>query len=400
MKKLLLGTAAIGLALAATPAHAQVELELGGFFKGYGSYVDQDNDQASTPLNSGDARKFDILRHTEVHFGGETTLDNGLTVGIHIEAEADGNNADGFEVEESYAYFAGSWGRVNLGAEDGAQYLLQVEAPSADSNVDGLRQFIQPVNYVTATDGNNLVTNALSTAVTANGIDYETNATGYDDKFTYLSPIMSGFQVGVSYTPDVADAATDLSGNAFDDVNDAQGDAYEAGIRYEGEVSGVGVTAGAGYTQISAENTTVGNPGGGAISDDQTVWNAGLDLDIGAFGIGVSYSEDDFGGLERGVNRTQGDEETLVVGVDYTTGPFKLGASYLTQDGTLGVAGNTGTDGIETERYTGGVVYTYGPGMTFRGSISHVEHDNVAGLTGNNDSIDATSVLLGTQINF
>jgi outer membrane protein OmpU len=197
MKKLLLGTAAIGLALAATPAHAQVELELGGFFKGYGSYVDQDNDQASTPLNSGDARKFDILRHTEVHFGGETTLDNGLTVGIHIEAEADGNNADGFEVEESYAYFAGSWGRVNLGAEDGAQYLLQVEAPSADSNVDGLRQFIQPVNYVTATDGNNLVTNALSTAVTANGIDYETNATGYDDKFTYLSPIMSGFQVGV-----------------------------------------------------------------------------------------------------------------------------------------------------------------------------------------------------------
>jgi outer membrane protein OmpU len=77
-----------------------------------------------------------------------------------------------------------------------------------------------------------------------------------------------------------------------------------------------------------------------------------------------------------------------------------LGASYLTQDGTLGVAGNTGTDGIETERYTGGVVYTYGPGMTFRGSISHVEHDNVADLTGNNDSIDATSVLLGTQINF
>ena len=115
--------------------------------------------------------------------------------------------------------------------------------------------------------------------------------------------------------------------------------------------------------------------------------------------IDPADSEDDYGELERAANGTQGDEETLVVGVDYTTGPFKLGASYLTQDGTLSVAGNTGTDGVETERYTGGVVYTYGPGMTFRGSISHVEHDNVAGLT-RGDSLDATSVLLGTQINF
>jgi len=42
MKKLLLTTAACGLAFAATPANAQVELELGGYFKGYGAYVDQD----------------------------------------------------------------------------------------------------------------------------------------------------------------------------------------------------------------------------------------------------------------------------------------------------------------------------------------------------------------------
>lgn len=395
MKKLLLGTAAVGLALAATPAHAQVELELGGFFKGYGSYVNQDDDAAALPTTVGEAREFDILRSTEVHFGGETTLDNGLTVGIHIEAEADAANAaDNFTVEESYAYFAGGWGRVNVGAEDGAQYLLQVEAPSADSNIDGLRQFIQPINYTSAVGA----ANALNTAVIASGIDYETNATGYADKITYLSPIMSGFQVGVSYTPDVNDAATDLSGNAFDSVNDTQGDAYEAAVRYEGEISGVGVTAGAGYTVIDAENL---NPAvtAGNIGDDQTVWNVGVDLDIGAFGLGVSYSEDDLGEIERALNVSQEKEETLVVGVDYTTGPFKLGASWLSQDGTLGVAGNTGNDGVETERMTGGVVYTYGPGMTFRGSISHVEHDNVAGLT-TGDSIDGTAVLLGTQINF
>ncbi|MBP7720897.1 MAG: hypothetical protein KA155_00005, partial [Alphaproteobacteria bacterium] len=59
-----------------------------------------------------------------------------------------------------------------------------------------------------------------------------------------------------------------------------------------------------------------------------------------------------------------------------------------------------GNDGIEVDRYTGGVVYTYGPGMTFRGSISHAEFENVAGITGGATDADATSVVIGTQINF
>ena len=399
MKKVLLSTAAIaGMAMIANPAAAQVKLELGGWFKGYGAYVDQDDkDGAITDANS-----VGVVRHTEVHFGGETTLDNGLTVGAHIEAEADGagGTGDSFDVEESYVYFSGGWGRVNFGAEDGAQYLLQVAAPSADSNVDGIRQFVQPVNYTSMGSA------ALAAAITADGLDYETNATGYSDKLTYLSPIMNGFQGGLSWTPDVSGTAVtshdtgapDLSGVLTDDVAESFGAAYEAALRYEGQFNNVGVIAGLGYTHIDIEDTTAGLLTGDA-SDDRTVWNAGIDLDIGPFGIGVSYSEDDYGETEVTGGGTRDDEETLVVGVDYTTGPFKLGASYMNQDGTQNIVGVTGNDGIETDRYTGGVVYTYGPGMTFRGSVSHVEHDNVAGLT-SGDEVDATSVLLGTQINF
>ena len=141
MKKLLLTTAACGLAFAATPANAQVELELGGYFKGYGAYVDQD-ETADVATHTND---FDMIRDTELHIGGETTLDNGLTVGAHVEISADAD-AD-IAPDESYVYFSGNWGRVNVGAEDGAGYLLQVAAPSADSNIDGIRQFVQPVNY-------------------------------------------------------------------------------------------------------------------------------------------------------------------------------------------------------------------------------------------------------------
>lgn len=248
MNKLMLGAAAVALTLAVSPAFAAddsgVKLGLGGYFKGYVNYSSED-----------DAKNVDFLRDTEVHFGGETTLDNGLTVGAHIEATADGN--DGFDVDESYVYFAGSWGRVNAGKEDGAAYLLQVAAPSADDNIDGIRQFIAPTNLISrATAG------AISTLDYAN--DYARGA----DKITYLSPVFSGFQAGVSYTPD--DSAATSGGNRSSAALTAS-DIMEAAVRYEGMVGSVGLIAGAGYTKAG--------------DNDLDQWNAGVDLDIGAFGL-------------------------------------------------------------------------------------------------------------------
>lgn len=389
MKKLLLTTAACGLAFAATPANAQVELELGGYFKGYGAYVDQDDnvdtDGGTAGLQgSGEAKGFDFIRDTEIHFGGETTLDNGLTVGAHIEATTDG--ADAFGVDESYVYFSGNWGRVNFGAEDGAGYLLQVAAPSADSNIDGIRQYVQPVNYTVAIADLNASGTAAdeiaALGVVGNSIDYDMDPSVKSDKLTYLSPIMNGFQVGLSYSPDT-DAAASLGGVGTDNQEDTVEETYELAVRYEGQFNNVGVIAGAGYShgENGAETTIP------AASDDREVWNVGLDLDAGPFGIGAVYVEDNGGITGVGVD----EEETMVVGVDYTTGPFKLGASYLDQENTFAV------QNLDTQRYSGGVTYTYGPGMTFRGSIGHIAHDGAALGTA---EIDATYVTLGTQVNF
>src|ERR1035438_9276597 len=147
MKKLLMCSAAVALGLAvAHPAKADgIKLDLAGHFKGYVTWINQDTETGTSE------RHFDILRETEIHFTGETTLDNGLTVGVHHEADIDEehnptSNIDFFATEESYAYFSGAWGRVNFGKEDGANYLLQVATPSADENYDGLRQYINPEN--------------------------------------------------------------------------------------------------------------------------------------------------------------------------------------------------------------------------------------------------------------
>ncbi|MBL4590109.1 MAG: porin [Alphaproteobacteria bacterium] len=362
MKKLLLSSVAVlGLTAVATSASANgLSLDLGGHLKAYGVISSQDEAAGV------EARGLDMLQETELHFGGETTLDNGLTVGVHVEAETDGNDA--FAVDESYAYFAGSWGRVNVGNEDGAAYLLQVAAPSADSNVDGIRQFVQPVN-------------GLFPVTITSPLDYANDGaadnTGDANKLTYLSPIMNGFQAGLTYTPDIQDGFRDLDGVSIDDRNDTLGTQYEVAARYEGMFNNVGFIFGAGYTMAELETDT------GANADDFDEWNVGLDLDLGAFGLGVVYTENN-NGQDNG-----DDNETLVVGADYTTGPFKLGVSYLTNDNDAAITSETDTD-----RYTGGVVYSYGPGMSFRGSISYLDMDN-----GPVDA-DSTSVLLGTQINF
>lgn len=469
MKKLFIGTAAVALvaSFAASPANAQIKLGVGGHAKLYGTWIDQDTASddldtvaavPATPatVETESERSVDILRETEIHFTGETTLDNGLTVGFHTEADIDGtsNGGDFFTTEESYAYFSGAWGRVNFGMEDGAAYLLQVAAPSADSNFDGIRQWVDPVNVgiiaapatsgastidnvslddlfggssnaalngmvvdtvIVDSDGTDsgtagdirLDTNGIGLAV-GNNFDYDQAIAGYSDKLTYMTPVFNGFQAGVSYTPEVR-ASRDLAVNDDDGVYSAgtiapqYGDVWEVAARYEGMLGDVGVALGAGYSHSSLEydngvpvfyndvnadgNYTAAADSVVATLDDREAWNVGIDLDWKAFGLGAIYTEDD-----NGISGDEFESQTWVVGLDYTTGPFKLGASYYAQDHN--VAGAE----LNTDRWTGGVIYTYGPGMTFRGSVSYVDFDEDVGFAGS--SADATSVLLGTQLDF
>ncbi len=175
----------------------------------------------------------------------------------------------------------------------------------------------------------------------------------------------------MTFSPDT-DSADDLEGIGLDDQAGEIGRTYELAARYEGEFNNIGVILGGGYSFGDLEEDA-------GSDDDREVWNVGLDLDIGAFGIGAAYVSD---------NNADDDDESdiIVVGVDYTTGPFKIGASYLNLD----------TDNVtDTDRFTGGVTYEYGPGMSFRGSLSYVDIDPDGG-----DERDGVALLLGTQVNF
>lgn len=356
MKKVLLaGTALVAAALVASPAQAELKLGLGGHFSGYGVYVDEDEAPAGNNDN------FAFRRNTEIHFTGETTLDNGLTVGVHMEQDIENQNDN----DESYAYFSGGWGRVNFGNEDGAAYLLQVAAPSADSNVDGLRSTIQGFTFANGT------------------LDYDhahfgsnPSAAGVDssvDRFTYLTPKFNGFQAGVSYAPraELAVGVLNLAPVTFEDL-------WEASARWDGQFEGVGISIGAGYSSADevASPAVVGDPEG---------WNVGFNLAWNAFSFGAAYlDEQDVVGLNI-------DTTTWVVGAAWDNGPWHVGASYLAREDDA-AAGD-----VDSYKATLGGGYTFGPGMTFRGALAFGEAANPAVAGG---EADFTQVTLGTDIQF
>ena len=402
MKKILLaGTALVGVAVLPTLAHADLKLDLGGYFRGYMVYSDND-EITGTSLHN-----FDFRRDTEVHFTGETTTDSGLTVGVHQELKmgSEANNggvttqfggfnnsgalgdADPSQTDESYIYFSGGWGRVNFGSEDGAAYLLQVAAPSADSNVDGLRVYVQafdPSTWIGAPAG--ALPNTSLEVLGYDNADFRNT-----DKLTYLTPKWNGFQGGVSYAPETGQ--DEIYGSTFaasiDNQNATFDNLWEVAARWDGEFEGFGISAGAGYSHASNEtNAGVGN----FASDDLTTWDAGLNFTYQDFSLGGAYKRSN-----TGTTGPKTDAHVWVVGGAWDNGPYHVGVSYydneLDQNAYgLGLVG----DG-SLERWTVGGGYTYGPGMTFRGSVAFLNVDN--GATGVPDP-NQTQVAIGTDVNF
>ncbi|MCR6629446.1 MAG: porin [Magnetospirillum sp.] len=100
MKKILIAsTALVAASLVSTGAASaseKIKLNLGGYSKWWvvGTWQDdkfQNGDGSATAAGQKDYNNVDIKGDNEVFFGGETTLDNGLKVGINVELEAGGN---------------------------------------------------------------------------------------------------------------------------------------------------------------------------------------------------------------------------------------------------------------------------------------------------------------------
>jgi outer membrane protein OmpU len=382
MKKTLLATTAVaavalasGDALAQASAAGPVRLGLGGYFEFYGVGAEQSN---GTGQPGAFTHNFDFKREGEIYFTGQTKLDNGLIIGAQVELEAE---PESDQIDESYIWFQGNWGRLTLGSENAANYLLSVGAPTVDSAFDG-----QDPNYVLynkpagAGDARVLNASSIDTSVS--------RMTGDSEKITYQSPRIFGFRAGVSYTPDNSEEGTTgqvAAKPAALPPNNTIGqhsNVIEAGLNYEGKLGPVELLAGVGggYGFLESDNVA------GTLKDRQA-YHGGVDVGFAGFHVGASYYWDDNGISDGGIQRT------FAAGLTYTIGPLTVGGSYFNSDRDRG----TFAADEELSRYLVGARYVLGPGVSLRGSVHYYDYEGGAASTLQNE---AWMVVVGTRLDF
>lgn len=349
MRKLLVTTALISAAFVPA-ASAEMDVKVGGYTRFQAAAFD--NDSAT---NSGR----DFQSEAEIVIKADGKADNGLSYGALIELQT--STSDSIASDEANIYIAGDFGRVELGDQDGASH-LSVYGPYVGAG----QVFGSYMDYVIAADrGYGLVEGPGDSSLRA--ID-SNDAT----KITYYTPVFSGFQAGISYAPE-RDSSADGEGVQFSDATGNHDNMMEIGLKYKGEISGVGVTVGGTYNMADAKD--------GSGLEDISAWTLGTQLAYQGFTVGGGYTDNGDSGQTAGA--ADDDVTAINLGATYEQGAWGVGVSYAQVDfddaaAPFGVAGVTGSGGDYTA-YGAGAVYKLVPGMTVAADLVFYDRDRVTG---------------------
>ncbi|MDP2330078.1 MAG: porin [Reyranella sp.] len=200
MKKLLLGSTALvvgGLMAAPAMAADPIKVGVGGYYTFYAVAGNVSSSYATNGTFTSYKGLF-FMQEGEIHFVGQTKLDNGTSVGVNVELEAWNPNAGGTgsvgTIDEAFLFAFGDWGRVEIGSRDAASYRMYYGAPSALIGFGAIQH-------------NHNVGNSLSfgTNKAAFHTTTQTNTAAWQDtqRINYFTPRFQGLQIGVGYTPKI-----------------------------------------------------------------------------------------------------------------------------------------------------------------------------------------------------
>lgn len=347
MKKVLLATTALIAASAfAAPAHAELQVTVGGFTAFQAAMYDNDT------ANNSDR---DFQSEAQILVRADATADNGLMYGAKVLMDA--STSDSTNSDEVGIYLAGSWGRLEMGDDDGASE-LNVTAPTVGiGQINGSYD-----DYVPTGDRGHALNDRGYHNFTAFDSDDNT-------KVTYYTPKFSGFQAGVSYVP---------QGNVGETVSLTDTpvtDTFEVGLGYDGEFNGVMVKVGGNYN-FGDSNTAV---------EDLSTWSVGAQLGYNGFRFGGGYTDN--GDSLSAVSTANDSSSSWNVGATYENGPWGVGISYLdvdfdTNGDSASTLGSDGNGGDYTAWALGGT-YTVAPGLTVGADLAFYDRNRAAGADTN-----------------
>lgn len=343
MKKLLLGSTAlvVGGALAAPAMAADpIKMGIGGYYTFYALAGNID----STYAYNGSFTNYKGLAFTqegEIHFVGQTKLDNGTSVGLTVELEAwnPSATAANAQIDEAFLFAFGDWGRVELGARDAATYRMYYGTPSALIGWGAIQHNHNWANSSVIAN-NKGYARTMATTITPTWQDV--------NRINYFTPRFQGLQIGVGYAPKLNAAAAGGQANTGPGVaaglcgyNNATNinncpssdyawqDLFDVGANYLNKFGGFtvalyGAFAYASFVPGYSPFASSANMATGANLTSWKQWVVGAQFGYMGFTVGGAVGYDNNGLGSNYYTNVDNDTRFYTAGIMYETGPWQM----------------------------------------------------------------------------
>ncbi|MFO1160010.1 MAG: porin [Reyranellaceae bacterium] len=460
MKKLLLGSTALvvgGVMAAPAMAADPIKMGLGGYYTFYAAAGGVDSTYAFN--GSVTAYKgFAFIQEGEIHFIGQTKLDNGTSVGLTVELEAwnpsTGATGANLQIDEAFLYAFGDWGRVELGARDAATYRMYYGTPSALIGWGAIQHNHNwQSNSVIA--NNKAYARTMATTITPTWQDV--------NRINYFTPRFQGLQIGIGYAPKLNGAGQNGTYVATGPTNAAAGvcgyqqaanpnncptgdyawqDLFDVGANYLNKFGDVTVALyGAfayasfvpGYLPITGAAPGPANMVTGANLSSWKQWVVGAQFGYAGFTIGGAIGWDNNGLGANYFTGVDNDTRFYTAGIMYETGPWQMSfmwAGFYNTNGngsasvtaiaagsnaqTLNIASASGIPGVNSTAFNGnpatsllfgsetvnkweiGANYALGPGIKLTGGAMLYQASGPTNAVSGNSWV----ILLGMDLRF
>lgn len=388
-----------------SPAAKRIELKLSGYFQQWGVWTNQEYKTrpggVGTPSRHQSTNQVSQKHNSEICFIGQTTLDNGLTIGVNVQMEA---NTSSDQIDESYLFLQSpSMGRIEVGDTNNAGYKLHVTAPDGGISLDS-GDLCNITAFETGNQGNNsgLGASLFDTPLCTTNLRLNDNDSG---KFTYFTPRYAGFQAGISYIPEFAagggdnNSALKLAGTGNLGRASGQNNGVSPGLNYTDKFGDFGVMASLGYLYAQASQSDFPNQTTGNVKN-LVAYNGGAQFSYAGFSFGGAYIY-----VPQGTRTITGaattanpagtnvrfNGESWTAGAAYSFGPYKIGLDYLNGRNNKTTSG--GQDRLEQATVSG--TWTMGPGIRLVGGVFYYDWQEENQLSENNGIGVTTAMKIG-----
>jgi predicted porin len=379
-----------------------IQLSVGGFFREAYMAVIDDDDAGEDGFNEpGFDRNTDgFFNDAEIHFVGRTTLDNGLEVGARVELEGESEGLEGGDqIDEAWVWFSGGWGELRIGSDDDALANSCIMPPGGTANFS-------------AFSPNQWGANSVNSNTACTGADALSDA----QKIIYITPVLYGFQLTASYTPEESaethtQGAGPHLGMTFKNGDFSPDYNVSAYLTYTYEGDDWGLTWGGGMALGRGTNTL---EGGGVTFDtnDQDFYQTGLSLRLGNFAIGGAF---EYFNDVTNVTIKSGNAKVNVEQNGWVAG---IGAAYTLDAWTLGAQYSYRQDKQNNEFFAPPIMaetvqqravltanYALGSGINLDAELGYTwvdidVSDDVPDFVLTQDNYDAFEIGIGTAITF